>query len=338
MSPVVGEIPEIVSPLTLALLQDSGWYRPNFKASQISNFGHGMGCDFVNKECILKNDDGWNGGGDDTSSSIIPEYSKGSFCNIRNKLGCDPTFRYTAMCDLVNYGGGNFKKENGPKLSFQHFENPYLGALSSTSDFCPTYSQNPISCETIISHPPRGGDREKQENTLSLSSTTIDNNHVDGVNTRCFPTTSTRPICLLSECDKNEGVVKVTIDDIEYKCLEGKTIPIPGTDYEIECPKFSLICPNSSCPANCSGRGLCIWVDSILSLSSTGEKKIEQQPKQQQSYCQCFDENDKSDGCYDSFKSIPSVWSALSSSSTTTTRLNVFYNKFWRLCLIFFIL
>lgn len=68
-------IPEILSPFTLALLEDSGWYKANFSMSKNPSFGHGAGCDFVNKPCIV----------DDTPTS--PQ-----FCNTTDKriVKCDP--------------------------------------------------------------------------------------------------------------------------------------------------------------------------------------------------------------------------------------------------------
>jgi hypothetical protein len=39
------------SGLTLALLEDSGWYHVNYSAADPLAWGLGQGCDFVNKSC-----------------------------------------------------------------------------------------------------------------------------------------------------------------------------------------------------------------------------------------------------------------------------------------------
>ena len=40
-----------LSRITLALLEDSGWYRPNYDMAE--NFlGNNLGCDFVNQSCL----------------------------------------------------------------------------------------------------------------------------------------------------------------------------------------------------------------------------------------------------------------------------------------------
>lgn len=95
------------SALTLALLEDSGWYRANYTNTQTSPFGHGAGCDFVEKECIERNDDLPMGG-------ELPQYSKGFFCAdaiTRSQNGdlnidytCDPSHRLKAGCDLIDRG------------------------------------------------------------------------------------------------------------------------------------------------------------------------------------------------------------------------------------------
>ncbi len=68
-------IPEFLSPFTLALLEDSGWYKANFTMSRNPSFGHGEGCDFVEKRCI---EDG---------IPISPQ-----FCNTTDRqiVECDP--------------------------------------------------------------------------------------------------------------------------------------------------------------------------------------------------------------------------------------------------------
>ena len=37
----------VLSPLTLALMEDSGWYIANFSKASLLPWGHGAGCDFV---------------------------------------------------------------------------------------------------------------------------------------------------------------------------------------------------------------------------------------------------------------------------------------------------
>lgn len=41
----------VFSRLTLAIMEDSGWYRANYSLAQRLDWGHGLGCDFVMKSC-----------------------------------------------------------------------------------------------------------------------------------------------------------------------------------------------------------------------------------------------------------------------------------------------
>jgi leishmanolysin-like peptidase len=57
---------DVLSPLTLALLEDSGWYKVSYDG--IGNFPYGLalGCDFAIKDCIV--------------DDAVPAYGKGIFC------------------------------------------------------------------------------------------------------------------------------------------------------------------------------------------------------------------------------------------------------------------
>ena len=48
--------PEVViSDFTLALLEDSGWYKVNYYTGGLMRFGKNKGCDFINKDCMDEN-------------------------------------------------------------------------------------------------------------------------------------------------------------------------------------------------------------------------------------------------------------------------------------------
>lgn len=61
---------DVLSPLTLALLEDSGWYTVSYEG--IGNFPYGLalGCDFATKDCIV--------------NDTVPDYGKGIFCATVN--------------------------------------------------------------------------------------------------------------------------------------------------------------------------------------------------------------------------------------------------------------
>ena len=75
-----------ITALTLALFEDTGWYKANFTASLGSlsppGFGYGAGCDFLMNDCIM----------DDN----VPESAEGTFCKTlttESPIRCDFSHR-----------------------------------------------------------------------------------------------------------------------------------------------------------------------------------------------------------------------------------------------------
>jgi hypothetical protein len=126
LSPVRNGVPQMVTPLTLAILKDTGWYWPNFNVVNASSLGFGAGCDFITNDCITHNDNG------------VPTYAKDAFCNIkiddtssnsdtnmtRPSLGCDPSHTQISRCDLIDYSTPLGTGLTSPPFPFQHFTNP----------------------------------------------------------------------------------------------------------------------------------------------------------------------------------------------------------------------
>ncbi|KAL3800309.1 hypothetical protein HJC23_003605 [Cyclotella cryptica] len=101
-----------ISPLTLALLEDSSWYVANYEVSVETSFGRGAGCQFARSGCHV----------DETSTKFANPFS-GFHCSKIGEMGCDASHSYKAKCDFVD-------------------------SLSSTSSdsYCPMYTREAISC------------------------------------------------------------------------------------------------------------------------------------------------------------------------------------------------
>jgi len=246
LSAVLGGVPEMLSSLTLGLLHDSGWYKPDYSVAMVSPFGHGAGCEFVEEPCIV--------------DGKIPSYSSGSFCNTEYKVnvkqgsfygryGCDPTHTSMGICDLVDYATLS-SAYTPPPIEFQYYpETPDLGALTERVDFCPTYSINPVSCQEVP------GRLEKLLlPQLEYFATAVESS---AENSRCFNTDRDRPICLEAECDGVNQVLNVKVAGRDLTCdSDGQTHLILGTNVTFECPNIMFMCPDlAGCPANCAGHG-----------------------------------------------------------------------------------
>jgi hypothetical protein len=92
--------------------------------SKVTSFGHGSGCDFVEKPCIDKDNN-------------VPEFGKGFFCNTmdQTELACDPSHHTIASCDL--YDLSELKDQNYPPIPyvFRYFNNPVSNIVIFISYF-----------------------------------------------------------------------------------------------------------------------------------------------------------------------------------------------------------
>jgi len=262
------------SPLTLALLEDSGWYKANYSNTRISPFGHGAGCDFVEKDCIVNDE--------------IPDYAKGFFCNstidisssneMSYEYTCDPAHTHKAVCDLYDKG----KDESN---SAQYFKKNNLGVvLFERADYCPIALYQTIDCQ-------------KQENQfLNIIPDETFQHDSKCFNAMELENKGKMSLCLVTKCDYNLGVYEVHIRgsgreeevhvcETDFQMIQFKSIT--GQNFEIECPRLAVMCPDSFCLRNCAGRGTCNY---------TGKPS-----------CQCFDSADNTSDCSNTLIQEPNM-------------------------------
>ncbi|XP_053554020.1 leishmanolysin-like peptidase [Bombina bombina] len=122
----------VFSRITLALMEDTGWYRANYRMAERLDWGRGKGCDFAMKSCKF-----WI----DQQKTIKPSVSP--FCDtLRSnplKLTCRQDQKAVAICNLQRFS----------KLlpqEYQYFDHipgvsmedlAYYGGAVEIADFCP---------------------------------------------------------------------------------------------------------------------------------------------------------------------------------------------------------
>jgi len=248
MSAVYDDDAAYFSPLTLALLEDTGWYKVDFRHAENSPFGLGAGCEFVTGNCIVEEQ--------------VPVYGRGFFCNdleIGDDWSCGPSHHYKGRCDLKNYVF--------PKRTY--FEASHMGPSFTHADYCPLIVSDTTDCDNV---------NAKSSHAIEFF----------GPDSKCIDVTTKKKkssACVKSSCNPDTQSFDFEVGGSIYSCDENfkviKDVTISGVSYTFDCPRLTQVCPTMFCPAMCSGKGVCNW-----SLPKPA--------------CECFDKNDKTDGCYDS--------------------------------------
>eukprot|EP00986_Skeletonema_menzelii_P018567 scaffold26658_cov153-Skeletonema_menzelii.AAC.2 len=251
---------QYVTPLTLALLEDSGWYKPNYSIAENTPFGLGAGCDFAKEECIQKGE--------------VPKWGEEFFCNSQEAIGCTPDKHLLAYCDISRW-------DSNLPSGYQYYDEAAdIGGGLSQMDFCPSYS-------TIFRFETKSTDKDIV--VLDCTDPNVDNTWVEledevfGASSRCIDDSyGIRPMCLnviCGETGRDAGkVILETGSGKQGRCeYTGQVLRLPG-GTDVICPSFAQICPQSVCPGLCSGRGECDYTQSP--------------PR-----CSCFNREDTSPHC-----------------------------------------
>lgn len=135
LSGIISPTANILSSLTLALMEDSGWYKANYTMSRMSPWGLGAGCEFVSDPCLLSES------GED-GLPVLPDYSKGFFCNREGEKGCSSELTHKLACTVVDYY--YYVPQNLPPSQFQYFLNAPSKGGPKQADYCPVYG-SPVS-------------------------------------------------------------------------------------------------------------------------------------------------------------------------------------------------
>ena len=215
-------IENVISDITLALFEDSGWYKVNYYTGGLFRFGKNAGCDFFKKNCIIDGD------------VIFPN----EFCKSRKEPKCVSSHLAIGECLISEY-------DNIPK-KYQYFSDKKKGGLDN-AEYCPVadlYSEN-IFDESYF------GSNCKYGNSLNLFK---HYGEVIGNDSICFesslvPRYSPQPykwraICYPISCDRKNKNIIVYVNDLSVVCpTQGGTLKkIKGFKGKINCPEYNMIC------------------------------------------------------------------------------------------------
>ena len=201
-----------VSDITLALFEDSGFYKVNYYSGGLFKFGKNKGCDFLTSKCIIN------------QKAAFDE-----FCDVKDEPKCSSSRALKSKCYLVNY-------YNDLDSEYQYFSNPKMGGYS-TANYCPVPFESQTSTNYFPNH--------CQYGTVSSSY-----GEKMGLNSFCFMSslstreTSFAPVCYPVECDSTNKQIKITVGSYTITC-DGGTQTVSGLNGYIDCPSYDDICSSN---------------------------------------------------------------------------------------------
>jgi hypothetical protein len=233
-----------ISPITLALFADSGWYQVDLsRISYAAGWGRGAGCSFVEEECI-------------SPDGLVLESNTPFFCNqavdvlrqgsIDEIQGCSPDMSRKAVCSMAQYDS-----ELPPE--YQYFVATFgsnVGGGEPLIDYCPVYKgfSNGL-CKDL-----------NGRYILSVSRT----EEFGLPNSRCV---SGRKLgqktgmCLPIACVIEDHSLRVRVEGIWRECrYAGQVFKLKndGENSDIICPDPIRSCPTFYCDRDCLGtNGVC---------------------------------------------------------------------------------
>ena len=228
----------VYSALTLAALEDSGWYRANYSATQPLLWGRNKGCSFISSKCV------------DGGTAID------GFCTDAGTTGCTPGHRAKAHCDLTTFssslpaqyqyftsatqGGGMIEADYCPHMNAYSNGNCHVAANAPSTNYrAEIYAEGSMCFETSLSQP--------------IGGYTISSASGQG--------------CYSTRCA--DGVYEIMLSNstggsIWLACPSGGGNVSPpdgsGISGSITCPTTSaLLCNPSACPGlPCDGTSACV--------------------------------------------------------------------------------
>lgn len=222
----------VVSKMTLALLEDSGWYRANYSMADRLDWGRNQGSEFVTFPC---------------------NHWKGAYhCNTTQLSGCTFNREAEGYCPIMNYSG------DLPQWA-RYFPQANKGGQSSLADYCTyfvAYSDGSCTDTNGARAPDRMLGEVRGSSSRCMASSLVRSGFVRG-------SMAQGNGCYQHRCANNS--LEVAVDGIWRVCPKaGGPIQFPGFNGELICPAYHELCDvnpvllSSQCPNSCNFNGDCL--------------------------------------------------------------------------------
>ena len=214
----------VISDITLALFEDSGWYKVNYYTGGLFRFGKNEGCQFFEKKCIID------------EKSVFPN----EFCHKKKEPKCLNSHLGTGLCYIGLYNKNEIPSKyryfsDGKKGGLYNAEFCPVADLYTKDNYIPSYFEN--SC--------RYGDSlnlfEHFGENIGNNSICLESSLVPRYSPQNY---KWRAICYKISCDRRNRQIIVYVNDLSVVCPnEGGVLKkVKGFKGKINCPKYDMIC------------------------------------------------------------------------------------------------
>ena len=237
---------QVISEFTLALLEDSGYYKANYYTGGLMRFGKGKGCDFIKTKCV------------DSNHQVNPLFENEFYDSIFSPKSFD------ASCSSGRQSRTYYAwwiYENIPEI-YQYFKEKKYGGFAS-ADYCPVSKEFPE--ETInsyytghcsikgsgeygkqIKYNGKNSEYYTSKQLQSYTGETFSDHSFCYQNTLMkdsfvFNMSVVRAVCFESFCSSKSLTIKVNKDYFVCPRAGGK-IKVKGYKGYFMCPDYNLIC------------------------------------------------------------------------------------------------
>ncbi len=207
----------VLSEMTLALIEDTGFYKVNYFTGGLFGFGKNEGCAFLEEKCKIND------------KNIFPK----TFCEKEKQVFCSRSRTSLGDCSI------EFEDEE----IYNNFNDKIIDDCFISTDYKKSVYLS-YSYENYLVTNCRYG----------KSKTHSHYGEVMGENSACFESSlipmyssimyGTNSICYNVTCDWEKKEIEIHLHDEDIRCpTEGGTIKGPDIYAgELECPEFGIIC------------------------------------------------------------------------------------------------
>jgi len=265
MSPVLGNAP-LVSRMTLALLEDSGWYHVDYNYAGPFRYGKGRGCNFLTEPCVQNGNTAF-------PNTFCTGVATAYLCTtgiLGGNKGCTPDLMGEALCDICRHSAPLPSK-------FQRFGDLHIGGSNLLMGYCPLW----ISYD---------GSKSCRDSTHSSDPIAVGGGESFGSESRCILSeiaprgymipSSPRAVCYAVSCEETQLRIRVGSEWSVCQASEaGSRKSVNGWRGQIICPSYREMCgdqddrgPSATVPCAFPGvlrRNRCVCAPGYVGLDCT---------------------------------------------------------------------